>query len=80
MRKCDITKAFDHIHYKIVDVLTLNTSDADPDPLHLAGSGSTISKGGSEDPDPLLRKGGSKDPFPDSIFPNVDPGIRIHAK
>ena len=44
------------------------------------GSGSTFSKCGSEDPDPLLRKGGSEDPDP--LFPNVDPRIRIriHVK
>ena len=42
------------------------------------GLGSTFSKCGSEDPDPLLRKGGSEDPDP--LFPNVDPRIRIHVK
>ena len=44
------------------------------------GSGSTFSKCGSEDPDPLLRKGGSEDPDP--LFPNVDRRIRIriHVK
>ena len=36
-----------------------------PDPIHLAGSGSSISKGGSVDQDPLL--------------PNVAM-IRIHVK
>ena len=49
-----------------------------------SGSGSTISKCGSEDPDPdpLLQKGGSEDPDPDSLFPNVDRRIRIriHVK
>ena len=42
------------------------------------GSGSTFSKCGSEDPDPLLRKGKSENPDP--LFPNVDPKIRIHVK
>ena len=37
------------------------------------GSGSTFSKCGSEDPDPLLRKGGSEDPDPDPLFPDPDP-------
>ena len=42
---------------------------SDPDPpwnrIHFGtGSGSTFSKFGSEDPDPLLRKGGSEDPDP----------------
>ena len=41
------------------------------------GSGSTFSKCGSEDPDPLLRKGGSEDSDPDPLFPNVYPRIRI---
>ena len=58
------------------------------------GSGSTFSKGGSEDPDPdpLFPKGGSEDPDPlfpkggfkdpDPLYPNVDPRIRIqiHVK
>ena len=42
------------------------------------GSGSTLSKCGSEDPHPLLRKGWSEDPDP--LFPNVDPRIWIHIK
>ena len=42
------------------------------------GSGSTFSKCGSEDLDPLLLKGGSEDPDP--LFPNVDLRIRIHVK
>ena len=49
-------------------------------PIHFGtGSGSTSSKCGSEDPDPLLRKGGSEDPDLDPLFPNVDPRIRIHV-
>ena len=48
------------------------------------GSGSTFSKGGSEDPDPdpLFPKGGSEDPDPDPLYPNEDPRIRIriHVK
>ena len=46
------------------------------------GTGSTFSKCGSKDPDPLLRRGGSYDPDPDPFFPNVDPRIRIriHVK
>ena len=46
------------------------------------GSGSTFSKGGSEDPDPLFPKGGSEDPDPDPLYPNVDLRIRIriHVK
>ena len=47
--------------------------------IHIGpGSGSTFSKRGSEDPDPLLRKGGSEDPDP--LFPNVDPRIRIRTR
>ena len=38
----------------------------------------SFSKCGSEDPDQLYRRGGSEDPDP--LFPNVDPGIRIHVK
>ena len=47
--------------------------EPDPDPL---------SRCGSEDPDPLLRKGGSEDPDPDPLFLNVGPRIRIriHVK
>ena len=39
-----------------------------------------ISKGGSEDPDPLFPKGGSEDPDP--LYPTVDTKIwiRIHVK
>ena len=53
--------------------------------IHLGpGSGSTIFKGGSEDPDPdpQFSKGGSEDPDPDPLYQNVDPGIRIriHVK
>ena len=46
------------------------------------GSGSTFSKGGSEDPDPdpLFPKGGSEDPDPDPLYPNVDLRIRIRIR
>jgi len=46
------------------------------------GSGSTIFKGGSEDPDPdpQFSKGGSEDPDPDPLYQNVDPGIRIRIR
>ena len=51
--------------------------------IHLGpGSGSTIFKGGSEDPDPdpQFSKGGSEDPDPDPLYQNVDPGIRIRIR
>ena len=42
------------------------------------GSGSTISKGGSNNPDPLFQKGGSENPDP--LFLNVNPRIRNHIQ
>ena len=36
-----------------------------PNQLHFFGSGSTISKGGFDYPDPLFRKGGSENLDPD---------------
>ena len=67
--------------------MKIRYSVPDPDPLLTRiriyfgpGSGSTFSKCGSENPDPLSRKGGSEDPDP--LLPNVDPRIRIriHVK
>ena len=57
-----------------------STSGSGSTSISFLGSGSTFSKCGSEDPDPLLRKGGSEDSDP--LFPNVDPRIRIriHVK
>ena len=80
-----ITYLHSSINHKVVSCLFQRWGEknhnrkkrfSDPDPLWTP-TRINISKGGSEDLDPLFRKGGSEDPDPDPVFQNVDPGIRI---